>query len=178
MSTEEGDVFSGSVSPSPTIVNVQPAGQMMLVERSPVAQVIGVLVIIYNVIITGSNFLGLMALSFLASLDDPEFAAVEELPMGILIIAVLLTLIPAVMGIIGGYQMFKFQKKGLYLVLGSIALGWVISMINTMLTSDYAGGSGSASLDAGLNGICGLVCVGICGAIVCIPLLFAGNGLE
>lgn len=174
MSDSNDEVFSGTVSSQPEMVNVQPAGNLMLVNRSPAAQVIGVLVILYNVIMTGLNLLGLLAISFLAS--DPELG-MEELPMGIFLVAILLSLIPAVMGIFGGYQMFKFQKKGLYLVLGSIVLGWVIGIVNSMLTSDY-GGTGDAALDAGFSGVCGLVCVGVCGAIVSIPLLFAHNGLE
>ena len=79
MSDSNDEVFSGTVSSQPEMVNVQPAGNLMLVNRSPAAQVIGILVIIYNVIMTGLNLIGLVAISFLAS--DPELG-MEELPMG------------------------------------------------------------------------------------------------
>jgi hypothetical protein len=173
MSDSNDEVFSGTVSSQPEMVNVQPAGNLMLVNRSPAAQVIGILVIIFNVIMTGFNIIGLAALSFLSS--DPELG-LEELPMLLLIVLTLVSLIPAAMGIYGGYQMFKFQKKGLYLVLGSIVVSWVIDIISGALTADY--GSGDAAFAAASSGVCGLVFVGCCGAIVCIPLLFAHNGLE
>ena len=73
--------------------------------------------------------------------------------------------------------MFMYKKQGLWLVLGSIVLGWVIGIVNSALTSDY-GGTGDAALDAGLNGVCGLACAAICGIIVCIPLFMANSGLE
>lgn len=123
------------------------------------------------------NFLldgSLMRAAFSSGVEE---AGIEELPIMLFAVAALLQLIPAVIGIIGGYQMFQFQKKGLWLVLTSLVLGWVIGIVNSALTSDY-GGSGDAGIDAAFSGVCGLGCVAVCGLIVCIPLLFAHNGLE
>jgi len=145
-----------------------------MVERSPAAQVMGILVILWSLFQIGMNILGLAALSFLSGVEE---AGIEELPIMLFAVAALLQLIPAVIGIIGGYQMFQFQKKGLWLVLTSLVLGWVIGIVNSALTSDY-GGSGDAGIDAAFSGVCGLGCVAVCGLIVCIPLLFAHNGLE
>ena len=174
MSDEENDVFSGSVTSQPQMVNVQTSGPMYMVERSSAPQVIGILVILYNLLMTALGLFGLAALSFLSDLDE---SGIEALPFGLLAVTILLTLIPAGMGIFGGYKMFNYEKQGLWIVLGSIALGWVISIVNSALTSDY-GGSGDAALDAGLNGVCGLACAAICGLIVCIPLFMANSGLE
>tara|TARA_B000000475_G_scaffold29401_1_gene22417 strand:- start:87 stop:533 length:447 start_codon:yes stop_codon:yes gene_type:complete len=148
---------------------------MYVVERSSGPQVIGILVILYNLIMTALGIFGLAALAFLSDLD--EASGIEALPFGLLAVTMLLTLIPAGMGIFGGYKMFMYKKQGLWLVLGSIALGWVVGIVNSALTSDYVG-SGEAALDAGLNGVCGLACAAICGLIVCIPLFMANSGLE
>jgi hypothetical protein len=145
-----------------------------MVERSSAPQVIGILVILWSLLGVGMNILGLAALSFLSGVEE---AGIEELPIMLFAVAALLQLIPAVIGIIGGYQMFQFQKKGLWLVLASLVLGWVIGIVNGALTSDY-GGSGDPGLDAAFSGVCGLGCVAVCGLIVCIPLLFAHHGLE
>lgn len=174
MNGEGEDVFSGEVGTQPQMVNVQTPGTMMMVERSPAAQVIGILVILWSIFQIGMNILGLAALSFLSGVEE---AGIEELPIMLFAVAALLQLIPAVIGIIGGYQMFQFQKKGLWLVLTSLVLGWVIGIVNSALTSDY-GGSGDAGIDAAFSGVCGLGCVAVCGLIVCIPLLFAHHGLE
>ena len=57
MSDEENDVFSGSVTSQPQMVNVQTSGPMYMVERSSAPQVIGILVIIYGVLmVVGSLF--------------------------------------------------------------------------------------------------------------------------
>jgi len=174
MNGEGEDVFSGEVGTQPQMVNVQTPGTMMMVERSPAAQVIGILVILWSLFQIGMNILGLAALSFLSGVEE---AGIEELPIMLFAVAALLQLIPAVIGIIGGYQMFQFQKKGLWLVLTSLVLGWVIGIVNSALTSDYGGGSGDAGIAAASSG-CGLGCVAVCGLIVCIPLLFAHHGLE
>lgn len=175
MSDEENEVFSGSVTSEPQMVNVQTSGPMYVVERSSAPQVIGILVIVYNLIMTALSLFGLAALAFLSDLDEVD--GIEALPFGLLAVTILLTLIPAGMGIFGGYKMFMYKKQGLWLVLGSIVLGWVIGIVNSALTSDY-GGTGDAALDAGLNGVCGLACAAICGIIVCIPLFMANSGLE
>ena len=175
MSDEENEVFSGSVTSEPQMVNVQTSGPMYVVERSSAPQVIGILVIGYNLIMTALGLFGLAALAFLSDLD--ESAGIEALPFGLLAVTILLTLIPAGMGIFGGYKMFMYKKQGLWLVLGSIALGWIIGIVNGALTTDY-GGTGDAALDAGLNGVCGLACAAICGLIVCIPLFMANSGME
>tara|TARA_B100000900_G_scaffold164859_1_gene139923 strand:+ start:3543 stop:4070 length:528 start_codon:yes stop_codon:yes gene_type:complete len=175
MNDEENEVFSGAVSSQPQMVNVQTSGPMYVVERSSAPQVIGILVILYNILITAAGLFSLAALAFISDLD--ESAGIEALPLGIFFVTIILSLIPAGLGIFGGYKMFQYKKQGLWIVLGSIVLGWIISIINSAFTSDYVG-TGEAAFDAGFQGICGLFCVAICGIIVCIPLFMANSGLE
>ena len=60
MSDEENDLFSGSVTSQPQMVNVQTSGPMYMVERSSAPQVIGILVIIYGVLLLLASLFGLV----------------------------------------------------------------------------------------------------------------------
>ena len=102
MSDEENDVFSGSVTLQPQMVNVQTSGPMYMVERSSAPQVIGILVIVFYIITTLTSLLGWLSLDFLEDLD--ETGQVEALPTGLLLGVIFLSLIPTVMGIFGGFR--------------------------------------------------------------------------
>ena len=175
MSDEENDVFSGSVTSQPQMVNVQTSGPMYMVERSSAPQVIGILVIVYYILTTLMSLFGALSLEFISDID--ETGQVEALPTGLLLGVIFLSLIPAVIGVFGGFKIFQYKKQGIWITLGAIVAGWLISIVNTALTSDY-GGSGDAGIDAMFQGVCGIFCVAICGIIVCIPLFMANSGLE
>ena len=175
MSDEEKDVFSGSVTSQPQMVNVQTSGPMYIVERSSAPQVIGILVIVYYILTTLMSLLSWLSLDFISDIDD---SGVEALPTGLLLGVIFLSLIPAVIGIFGGFRIFQYKKQGIWITLGAIVTTWLISIVNTALTSDYSGGTGDAGLDAMFQGVCGIFCVAICGIIVCIPLFMANSGLE
>ena len=150
-------------------------GQNFPVQKNAAAKVIGILVMIYYVVGTGLSFLGLVALSFL---DEEMIAAgAEPLPATLLFALVIIGLIPAIIGCIGGWKMYNYEKMGIWLVLGSLGIGWILSIVNGALTSDY-GGTGDAGIDAAFNGICGIFCLAICGVIVAIPLMLADGGME
>jgi hypothetical protein len=150
-------------------------GQNFPVQKNAAAKVIGILVMIYYVVGTGLSFLGLVALSFL---DEEMIAAgAEPLPATLLFALVIIGLIPAIIGCIGGWKMYNYEKMGIWLVLGSLGIGWILSIVNGALTSDY-GGTGDAGIDAAFNGICGIFCIAICGVIVAIPLMLADGGME
>ena len=150
-------------------------GQNFPVQKNAAAKVIGILVMIYYVVGTGLSFLGLVALSFL---DEEMIAAgAEPLPATLLFALVIIGLIPAIIGCIGGWKMYNYEKMGIWLVLGSLGIGWILSIVNGALTSDY-GGTGDAGIDAAFNGIFGIFCMAICGVIVAIPLMLADGGME
>ena len=177
MGKVEDDVFSGSVSSQPKMVNVHPSGTMMYVEKSSSPKIIGILVMCYYGVVVASSLFSVVGFSLLSSLE-PQLSDEIGIPLGTLIIATLLSLMPAVMGIMGGYQMYNYEKKGIWLVLGAIAIGWIVSIVNSALTSDYTGGPESAAMGAAFQGVCGIFCAGICGLIVCIPLFTANHGME
>jgi hypothetical protein len=176
MSDEEKEVFSGSVTSQPQMVNVQTSGPMYIVERSSAPQVIGILVIVYYILTTLMSLFSWLSLDFISDID--ETGTVEALPTGLLLGVIFLSLIPAAIGIFGGFRIFQYKKQGIWITLGAIVTAWLISIVNSALTSDYSGGTGDAGLDAMFQGVCGIFCVAICGIIVCIPLFMANSGLE
>ena len=177
MSGVDEDVFSGSVSQQPVMVNTQPTGTMMYVQRNESPKIIGIMVMCYYAY-TLVIFVFTIAGASLLAVFEPEITEEigNELPILLLLLSSLLSLIPAVIGILGGYKMYNYQLKGLWMVLGSIALGWILSILQGALTSGYD--AESAAFGAASNGICGLFCAGICGIIVCIPLLSGNHGME
>ena len=176
MSDEGNDVFSGAVNSQPEMVNVQPAGQMYLVEKSKAPQIIGILVIIWYVLTQITSILSLFALDFVSDLDGIDETGFEPLPMSIMLGVLFLSFIPTVIGIFGGYKMYLYEKKGIWIVLSAMGLGWVMSTINSALTADYMGGDAAAG--AIQQGICGAFCIGVCAIIVCIPLMISTSGME
>ena len=171
--TLEGSTEPTVVDAGRVFVNT---GQNFPVQKNAAAKVIGILVIIYYVALTGFNFLGLVALSFLdeAMAADPS---IEPLPITLFLVISVIGLIPTIIGCIGGWKMYNYEKMGIWLVLGSLGIGWILGIVNGALTSDY-GGSGDAGIDAAFNGICGIFCMAICGVIVAIPLMLADGGME
>ena len=171
--TLEGSTEPTVVDAGRVFVNT---GQNFPVQKNAAAKVIGILVIIYYVALTGLNFLGLVALSFLdeAMAADPS---IEPLPITLFLVISVIGLIPTIIGCIGGWKMYNYEKMGIWLVLGSLGIGWILGIVNGALTSDY-GGSGDAGIDAAFNGICGIFCMAICGVIVAIPLMLADGGME
>lgn len=175
MNEQDSDVFSGSVTSQPQMVNVPSSAPMYMVERSSAPQVIGILVMIYYII---TPLLAIVSFLSLELISDMEGSPVEALPTLLFLGVTLLTLVPAVIGIFGGFKIFQYKKQGIWITLGAIFAGWIISIVNSALTADYSGGSGDAGLDAAFQGVCGIFCVAICGIIVCIPLFMANSGLE
>lgn len=176
MSNEENDIFSGSVSPQPQIVNVQPAGNLMLVEKSSIPQVLGVLVIIF-----GAYSL-ISALSNALMVFVPDDSGLLILPTWIIIGQ---TIIGSLIGgatIFGGYHMFNYQKKGIWITLGAIGVGFLNNIVWSVLSADYVdsqpGMEGLGAISAGFSGICGLLCSSVCALIVLMPLFFANHGME
>ena len=181
MSDEENDVFSGSIGSQPQMVNVQPAGTMMYVEKSQIPQVLGVFVMIY----AGLGLLG--AASSLIGVFVPE--AGTGIPSWILIGQTFSGLIVSAATAYAGFLIYSYKKKGIWISLIAIGCGWVFTTIWTLLSSDYVeqniadanGGAdiaGVGDILAGGSAICGFICAGICGIIVLMPLFFANHGME
>jgi len=181
MSDEENDVFSGSIGSQPQMVNVQPAGTMMYVEKSQIPQVLGIFVMIY----AGFGLLG--ATSAIGGLAFPELSG--GVPTWIIIGQALSGVILSAATAYAGFLIYSYKKKGIWISLIAIGCGWVLNTIWTLLSSDYVeqniadanGGAdiaGVGDILAGGSAICGFICAGICGIIVLMPLFFANHGME
>tara|TARA_B110000003_G_scaffold225430_1_gene226215 strand:+ start:1283 stop:1828 length:546 start_codon:yes stop_codon:yes gene_type:complete len=181
MNDEGNDVFSGSVNSQPQMVNVQPAGTMMYVEKSQLPQIIGILVMIYG----GYGLLG--STSGLLGLAFPEAGA--GIPTWIIVGQTITGLIISAATGYAGFLIFSYKKKGIWISLIAIACGWISSTIWTLLSSDYVeqnitsqeGGENLtwiSDIMVGSSAICGFICTGICGIIVLMPLFFSNHGME
>ena len=69
MNEQDSDVFSGSVTSEPQMVNVASSAPMYMVERSSAPQVIGILVMIYYVITTFLGIISYFSLELLSDID-------------------------------------------------------------------------------------------------------------
>ena len=174
MSDEENDVFSGSVTSQPQMVNVQTSGPMYMVERSSAPQVIGILVIIYGVLL------------LLASL----FGLVDGFRQSLLTASVIGQILTGVVNsgatAYAGFLMFSYKKQGIWIAFGAIGAGWANSSIWTYFrTRSMISASPDSSELGGLSEIIttggavyGLFCSAICGLIVAIPLFMANSVME
>jgi|TARA_B110000263_G_C15238209_1_gene478044 hypothetical protein len=174
MSNEENDVFSGSVSSQPQIVNVQPAGNLMLVEKSSLPQILGVLVIIFGALSL------LSALSNTLTIFVPEDSGALVPPNWIVIGQTITGSLISGATIFGGYHMFNYQKKGIWIALGAIGVGFLNNAVWSLLSVDYidSQAEGFGAIVAGSSVVCGFLCSAICGLIVLMPLFFANHGME
>ena len=88
----------------------------------------------------------------------------------------------------GGYETFNYKRRGVMIGLGAVAFGFVLSLGDTAITGDivqqFLDSTGEAEVEglgalvAGVGVVVSLVCSAICGLLVAIPLLAAGNDLE
>ena len=180
MSEQDDEVFSGSVTSNPQMVNVPTSGPMYMVERSSAPQVIGILVIIYGILMVIGSLFGLTNLT-LENVDG-ETLFPSWLVIGQMLTGVILSGVTAY----AGFLMFSYKKRGIWISLGAIFAGWLMNSIWTYLSTDYAleatsdtaDLSGFSEIMGGASAICGLMCSLICGLIVAIPLFMANSGME
>tara|TARA_B100000925_G_scaffold166852_1_gene125604 strand:- start:56 stop:625 length:570 start_codon:yes stop_codon:yes gene_type:complete len=148
---------------------------IMLQPPSSAAKVIGILLILWGVL----NSI-LLLLSMLGWTD----ATIRE-EQGIDTFAIAINIISGIISIatfiVGGIWMMNYKKKGVYLVLLGILIGFLFSIVLSL-----TGSTDAAAQDAGLNenavsaiavGI-SAVCNAVCALIVAIPLMVSNNGLD
>ena len=152
-------------------------GQNFPVQKNAAAKVIGILVIVYyclGIVLGILSIIGLPLLNDFVATQDPSF---DPIPMSLVVLGFFISLIPQIIGCIGGWKMYNYEKIGIWIVFGSLIIGWVLTIFYGVLTTDY-GGSGDAGFDAAFNGICGIFDMAICGVIVAIPLMLNDGGME
>ena len=148
---------------------------IMLQQPSSAAKVIGILLIIWG----GLNavFL-LLAIIGWSDADIRREQGIDSLNIGLNVASGIISIATS---IIGGIWMMNYQRKGVYLVLIGILIGFLFSIVVS-----FTGSTDVAAQDTGLNesvvssiavGI-SAVCSAVCGLIVAIPLMISNNGLD
>ena len=109
MSEQDDEVFSGSVTSTPQMVNVPTSGPMYMVERSSAPQVIGILVIIYGILMVIGSLFGLTNLGLENQNGETIFPS--WLVIGQTLTGVILSGVTAY----AGFLMFSYKKRDIFL---------------------------------------------------------------
>jgi len=148
---------------------------IMLQQPSSASKVIGILLIIWGGLNTVFLLLAMLGWS---DADIRQEQGIDSLGIGLNVASGGISIATS---IIGGIWMLNYQRKGVYLVLLGIIIGFIFSIVLS-----FTGSTDVAAQDAGLNesvvssiavGV-SAVCSAVCGLIVAIPLMISNNGLD
>lgn len=167
--TLSGTPMTQTVAQEQVFVNTGPT---LPVQKNVGAKVIGIFTIIFGVLaILG----GLSALSDWGMTDLNGYPITT--PMEYKISSLIFSVAAGAMMIVGGYKMTNYEKMGIWIVFGALAVNWVGGIISSLLLGDVQG-EGMTFFNAAGSGLCGIFCVLICGVIVAIPLMLSDGGME
>ena len=148
---------------------------IMLQQPSSASKVIGILLIIWGGLNTVFLLLAMLGWS---DAEVRQQQGIDSLGIGLNVASGGVSIATS---IIGGIWMLNYQRKGVYLVLLGIIIGFIFSIVLS-----FTGSTDVAAQDAGLNesvvssiavGV-SAVCSAVCGLIVAIPLMISNNGLD
>ena len=155
-----------------------PQNVIMIQQPSAGSKVVGILIIIYGVLSIGGEIIGIG----------------DTLAFGGFFILMSIANIGISAGLIaGGIMMTNYQKRGVHLSLAMIVLSTLIGVIAlTMMPAmfdDIADEEGLSDQERddldefsgtimGIGAIFLVICNGICGLIIAIPLMISNNGLD
>ena len=157
--------------------------------KSQVPQIFGFFMMIYGVVFGLLGIIGVWGIG--GAISDYENAGIEISGLQtawFYISAIGGGLIVTGAVAYGGYETYNYKKRGVIIGLGAVALGFVLSLGDTAITGDivqqFLDATGEAEMEGlgalvtGVGVVMSLVCSAICGLLVAIPLLAAGNDLE
>ena len=177
----------GNLSPQPSHNAYQQAVAYAPV-KSQVPKIFGIFMMIYGVVFGLLGIIGVFGIG--GAISDYENAGIEisGLQTAWFYISAISGLIVSGAVAYGGYETYNYKKRGVMIGLGAVAFGFVLSLGDTAITGDIAqqllDSTGEAEVEglgalfAGIGFVMSLVCSAICGLLVAIPLLAAGNDLE
>lgn len=156
-----GDNFNGQI--------------IMLQPPSSSSKVIGILLIVYGAFNLISLLLSIVGFTDSKFMEDTGYTTID------VILLLLSGLVATTTSVIGGYWMVNYQRKGVYLVLIGLLVGFLLQIIMSFSDSTQdmyselgLEGSTVTALVVGIQA----ACVAVCGLIVAIPLMVANNGLD
>ena len=194
-STEGAAQEENTLSGTP---NAAPAGDgggtyaqpnVMVVSKSSLPQVMGILMMIYGVVIGLFGILGIFGTGAAISNYEETGISVSGLQTAWFYISAISSgLIVTGAVAYGGYETYNYKKRGVMIGLGAVAFGFVVSLGDMALTADimeqYLESSGGAEVEglgglvAGVGVVMSLVCSAICGLLVALPLIASADSLE
>lgn len=167
--TLDGTPITQTVTQEQVFVNTGPT---LPVQKNVGAKVIGIFTIIFGVL---ALLGGVFSLSDFGMTDFDGNPITT--PMSYKISSLIFSLAAGSMMIVGGYKMTNYEKMGIWIVFGALAVNWVGGIVSSLLMGDVQG-EGMTVFNAAGSGICGIFCVLICGVIVAIPLMLSDGGME
>ena len=152
--------------------NAAPAGddggaygqpEVQYAKRSAVPVIIGAIYSLFQVLAVLASLAVVMGGALLASFADEVGTDAAEAGIMVTVIGVLMLAVSCV-GVYAGILMIRYQKKGIHIALGLLAIGVIMNLIMNVAME--------LPVTDGLVG--SLATNGICGILVAIPLLSAG----
>ena len=171
---QQQTVIVGQTSAVP-VATMDPYGNPVVYlpqERSSGAKVLGVLCIILGVF----SIIGILAI-FLPQYDMD--GNVIEVPMIAMLLSALSSAVMAGTFIVGGAWLLDYKRRGVHLCWLGLIAGSVLSLASYAAGGD--GGMGSAlgeETGFAIASVTTLICNGICGLIIAIPMMSATGGLD
>ena len=150
-----------------------PQNVIIMQQPSSAPQVVGILVIIYGAISVLGSALGVFGSSLLASeVDD---SVLNEYATQLIAFS-LASVFVSIAIIISGVWINNRQTKGVHLAFAAIGAGLLLSILQQMIIpAELSDPSGfGQAIGIGMS----VVCNGICGLIVAIPLMVSGSGMD
>ena len=157
-----------------------PTGQLIYLQPpSSAPKVIGILVIIYAVFGVLGNLFGLLSS---LSMSNSTLIAFDVVNLG-----------AGVATLVGGVMLVKYQRKGVMLLLVAIGLSTAVGVGQMTMTEEiydqmladedisqeeYDMIMETSGLIQGIGTVMVVLCGGMCGLIVAIPLMVSNNGLD
>lgn len=171
------------MNPQPQTIMIDPMtglpqNVIMIQQPSAGPKVVGILIIIWGVLGIGTEVIGIGT--------TLEFG-------GLFILSSIINLGIAVGFIVGGAMMTNYQMRGMQISLAMIVVSTIVGLavlaLMPGLLDDFAEDEGltseerellddEMSLVVGVGAVFVLICNGICGLIIAIPLMISNNGLD
>ena len=161
----EGTTLAGTPNAAPAGDDGGAYGQpeVQYTKRSPVPVIIGAIYSLFQVLALLGSLAVVLGGALLTSFASEVGDDATEAGIFVTILGVIMLVLSCV-GIYAGILMIRYQKKGIHIALGLLAVGVVMNLIM----------NAAMDMPATTGLVSSLVSNGVCAALVAIPLLVSG----